>query len=295
MKTYNIEHLSEWENINEQTECLCQKVSGKNRKIRIHNHEFYEVFLTLSPVNHFINGKNEKLDRGTLVFIRPSDIHGIIYDGKSNCEIINLSFSARLLGLMTGYLAISQTFIDNLHPAKILLGEFETQKLAETLDKIAIVTPDPMYIRCVLFELVTMFLKQNSSEKKLFPEWFENMCSQMKEKDNFIAGTRRMTEITGKSREYISRSVKKYLGITSTDLVNDLRLNYAASQIINSSQNITDICLDAGFFSISWFNKLFIQKYGMSPQKFRRSGHTGYSIFQRMSHVLPVVSQPRRD
>ena len=68
MKNYNVEHLFEKENIDEKTECLCQYVSGKNRKVRIHNHDFYEIFLTLSNTSHFINGKTEDLKPGTLLF-----------------------------------------------------------------------------------------------------------------------------------------------------------------------------------------------------------------------------------
>ncbi len=269
MKSYNVEHLFERENVDEKTECLCLKVSGRNRNVRIHNHDFYEFFLTLSTVNHFINGKSEKLERGTIVFIKPSDIHGILYN-NTECEIINLSFSSRLMGLMTAYLAVSQSFIDSMQYRKIMLDEFETQKFAEKLGKIASKNSDLIYERCILFELFTMFLRNTDLEEKLFPVWFENMCSQMKEKENFIAGIERMTAISGKSREYVARSIKKYLGITPTEFVNDLRLTFAASQIISSGKNITDICLDAGFYSISWFNKMFNKKYGMSPKEFRK-------------------------
>ena len=84
-----------------------------------------------------------------------------------------------------------------------------------------------------------------------------------------------MPEISGKSREYIARSFKKFLGITPTDFVNDLKLTYAASRIINTNLKITDICLSSGYESISWFNKMFIIKYGMSPKDFRKK-ENGY-------------------
>jgi hypothetical protein len=40
---------------------------------------------------HYINGKTEKLDRGSFVFIKPSDIHGIVYEECKDGDIINLS------------------------------------------------------------------------------------------------------------------------------------------------------------------------------------------------------------
>ncbi len=270
MKNYNVEHLFKQENIDKQTECLCQYVCGKNRRIRIHNHDFYEIFLTLSETKHFINGKSEKLSRGALVLIKPSDIHGILYDENSDCEIINFSFSSRLLGLITEYFSISQTFIDSMQSYKIMLSEFETQKLSEKLKTLTTENPDIVNIRTVLFGLLTQFLNTSDYEEKSFPKWFENMCTYMKDPENFIVGVSRMPEISGKSREYIARSFKKFLGITPTEFVNDLRLTFAASRIINTSLNITDICLSSGYESISWFNKMFLNKYGMSPKDFRK-------------------------
>ena len=271
MKEYYVQLLFENGNIDGKTECLCQKVTSENRSVRIHDHEFYEIFLTLSEVGHFINGKNEKLGRGTLVFIKPSDIHGIIYNQNRRCEIVNLSFSSRLMRQIIDYLVISQVFIDNLKSNKVMLDEYETQRLSEKLNRIVNdQRTDLLYKRCVLFELVTMFLQGKSDEKKSFPQWFETMFEQMKNKENFTIGSERMLEISGKSREYTSRSIKKYLGVSATEFVNDLRLAYSASQLINTDKNVTDICMDVGFYSISWFNKIFAKKYGMSPKEFRK-------------------------
>ena len=156
-----------------------------------------------------------------------------------------------------------------------MLSEFETQKLSEKLTSLTGENPDIVTIRSVLFGLLTQFLNTSSNDEKSFPKWFEEMCSYMKEPENFIVGVSRMPEISGKSREYITRSFKKFLGITPTDFVNDLKLTYAASRIINTNLKITDICLSSGYESISWFNKMFIIKYGMSPKDFRKK-ENGY-------------------
>lgn len=271
MKNYKVEHLSKKENIDEKTGCLCQLVTHHNRKTRIHNHDFYEIFLTLTPSEHFINGRTERLERGTLVLVKPKDIHGIIYREETKCEIINFSFSNRLLKLMCELLSVSPTYLDNLSSVKVMLGEYETRKKEDKLKRIIdLKGSDIIYIRQTLFELFAMFLIKTKSVEQIYPKWFEDMCMAMKEKENFSAGIERMTELSKRSREYVSRSVKKYLGITATEFINDLRLNYAASQIINTSLNITDIALECGFYSVSWFNKMFIKKYKMSPNKFRK-------------------------
>lgn len=275
MKAYNyeVEHLYEIENTSKQTECLCQRVTGENRNTRIHDHNFYEIFLTLNDVVHFINGKTEQLQRGTLVFIKPIDIHGIMYCDNRKSEIINLTFSSKILHLLLNYLDVSITYIDNLNDTVIILDEIKTLKLTEKLNKIiADNNSDLIYTRCVVFELVTMFFNKSLSEEKSFPIWFEDMCNQMKLKENFCAGAEQMIRLSGKSREYISRSMRKYLGITPSDFVNDLRLSHTAAQLIKTDKSITELCFEAGFYSTSWFNKIFLQKYGMSPKEFRKKG-----------------------
>ena len=41
----------------------------------------------------------------------------------------------------------------------------------------------------------------------------------MAKPENFIAGMNQMITLSGKSREHVSRSVKKYYGITITDII----------------------------------------------------------------------------
>ena len=93
----------------------------------------------------------------------------------------------------------------------------------------------------------------------------------MKKPENFIHGSERMLELSGKTREHLSRSMQKYYNITPTAYINELKLNYAINLMYSSTLSITDICYECGFSNISWFYKLFEREYGISPAKFKRS------------------------
>ena len=206
MKNFNfeIEHLYENGNIDETTGYLCLYVNGKNRKSRFHEHEFYEFFLTVNPVVHYINGKIEELDRGSFVFIKPSDIHGIMYEKCKNSDIINLSFSKQIMESILNYLCLSKTVVDNIRDNRISLTEPETVKLSDKLMKIANGDKsNEMCTKILIFEMFTKFLKQKKLENDV-PKWFDDMCEKMKEQENFFVVTERLCEITGKRREYIS-------------------------------------------------------------------------------------------
>jgi AraC-like DNA-binding protein len=61
---------------------------------------------------------------------------------------------------------------------------------------------------------------------------------------------------------------KKYVGVTCMEYIIDYRLNMIASKLTNQSCNITELALDAGFNNISYFNRAFKKKYGVTPKKY---------------------------
>lgn len=53
--------------------------------------------------------------------------------------------------------------------------------------------------------------------------------------------------------------------------VNELRLNYACSLLQHTDQSVTDIWLNAGFNSQRTFNRVFKERYHISPREYRES------------------------
>ena len=54
--------------------------------------------------------------------------------------------------------------------------------------------------------------------------------------------------------------------------LNDIRLEKACQQLKESAdKNIIDIAFDCGFSSNQYFTRVFKERYGMSPQRFRKS------------------------
>ena len=92
----------------------------------------------------------------------------------------------------------------------------------------------------------------------------------MKHEGNFPFGISRMVELSGKSREHLTRSMRKYMGQSPSEFVNDLRLNYIANMLRNSNHSVLDIILDSGFNTVSHASTLFREKYGMSMSEFRK-------------------------
>ena len=67
-----------------------------------------------------------------------------------------------------------------------------------------------------------------------------------------------------------SRFFRQHTDRTLTSYLIDIRLGHAARELVDTSQNISEICYQCGFNNLSNFNRIFKAKRGMSPREFRQ-------------------------
>lgn len=68
---------------------------------------------------------------------------------------------------------------------------------------------------------------------------------------------------------YFSTLFKSEMGITFTDYLNSLKVDYASTLLTSSNLNIVDISLSAGFDDQSYFTKVFRKIKGVTPKQYR--------------------------
>lgn len=66
-----------------------------------------------------------------------------------------------------------------------------------------------------------------------------------------------------------SRYFHRETGMTYVSYANQLKLNYAEEALLHGEQTITEIALNAGFSSVSGFNRLFKKVYGAAPREYK--------------------------
>lgn len=71
------------------------------------------------------------------------------------------------------------------------------------------------------------------------------------------------------SRSECFRSFKQFTEKTPINYINDYRLSQASKLLLETDYSVTDISNSCGFNSSSYFGKLFKEKYGLTPYKFR--------------------------
>lgn len=72
------------------------------------------------------------------------------------------------------------------------------------------------------------------------------------------------------NKSYLSKRFKMEMGVTFTEYVNQLKINYARRMLAQSSVLVADLAVQLGFQNHSYFSKIFQQYTGTTPNLYRR-------------------------
>jgi len=75
-----------------------------------------------------------------------------------------------------------------------------------------------------------------------------------------------------------SRFIKKRIGNTFIDSLNEIRLGHATRMLIDTTQSVTEVAYKCGFNNMSNFNRTFKKRKGCTPKEFR-GNYSGNRIF----------------
>ncbi len=241
-----------------------------------HNHDFYEVFIVEEgPLQHHINGRVETLYPDTLVLVHPEDYHFFSRKDKANAQFFNLAFGpeefqqARQLALQCAPRIQNVPLFD-----KVTLTHELSRLLLRRMKWLRDVTnPIPQEVQLTegitLLTDILVLCTVGSGNVHTCPYWLRKACSEMRAPENMALGIPRLVELSGCTQEHLTRSMHKYMGQTPSTYVNAVRLERAAEQLSTTQRPVFEIMLDVGFQNTSYFNKLFKEKYHVSPRKYR--------------------------
>ena len=247
---------------------------------RPHYHDYYEIFLMLDgSCIHYINGSQMLLQKGSLVFIRPQDIHDYVSINKEKFSMFNITFDSNTASSIFEFLSDgfpAEHLLNAKYPPTVLLGKNDFNRLEGKMSSIRAIDPKNLNeiktkLRILVLGLFTKYFYEHEHEDDTVPYWLEAICEKMSQDGNFKNDTEYFFALTDKTREHVSRCMKKYYNLTVTEYINGLRINYIANMLINSNHKICDIIYDSGFNNISWASELFKQKYGVTMLEYRKA------------------------
>ncbi|QKZ14740.1 ATP-binding protein [Spirosoma sp. KUDC1026] len=80
-----------------------------------------------------------------------------------------------------------------------------------------------------------------------------------------------LAEAVHLSRVQLHRKLKAVASTTATQFIRDIRLARAAQLLTENRQSVTQIAYAVGFDNLSYFSKVFQERYGVSPSQYTKS------------------------
>lgn len=247
-------------------------------RVSKHWHDSIELLLILDgEISITCNGGTYHLKQDDLIVFNINEIH----------EISNVSDNFAIA------IQIPVELLKDFYPMEITFHckSFETPDDQQAFDVIRRLVAQMMFafskgedgykikFNSLLYDLLYVLVKQfgklnkNSDQPKSqkYLEKISGIIKDVEENYREDISLQQYAKKYGLAVPYFSNFFKKHMGITFMNYVNDIRLENAYRDLLNTDHSIIYIAEENGFTNLNAFNKLFKRVYGQSPGSYRRN------------------------
>jgi len=248
---------------------------------QLHRHEFYEMELVLSGSGkQIVNGISHNLSVGSLYLLTPYDFHEIMVDEDNVLKIVNIKFLQGMISSeVLNYLTLNNTFLNIClagNDISTIMDELKRMKeecastkifkqhiLKGILERILIDIIRSCNCRFAVKVEESPVSQHAFFQNKVLSYIHHHFREQIALED--VAASVHLTP------NYFSEYFHKVTGKPFQSYLQGLRLNFSVSLLTSSTMPVTEICLEAGFNSLSHFIRSFKNTFGMSPNAYRKT------------------------
>lgn len=256
---------------NGDTLLITRAMPSAKRPKATHTHDFYELFWIVNGrIRHRINGVVEDLREGDMVFIRPSDSHAIQGKGEEP-HLINIAFHPDTISaLAKRHPQLDGQFFWSQSPQPVVIHRDMAQlsELSQALRAIDAAPRDALAAEALLVPLLAQLSAQHIATP--MPEWLSAACRAAYSKSVFEQGAAGFVRVAGRTHAHVSREARKHLGLSPSEYINEIRMDYAARQLSASTDTLAEIASDCGIPNLSHFHRLFRDAFKMTPHAYRK-------------------------
>lgn len=226
---------------------------------------------------------------GSLIFVAPGQLHSI--EPYENCpmEYENIIFRLDMFLTQTPDWC-GTNFLLPLYEHRIELTTHLTPELPHyheiisclnTVDEICMTFPKgyPFLIKSSFFNMFFFLSSYFSKKRKSHKEdvSFDKIKLILKYVENHYSEKISISEIakkSGFSESHFMRYFKKFMGMSFTSYLNDYRLTMASRLLLTSDSSVLNIAEEVGIENVSYFNRIFKRRFGVTPSVFRKQSDT---------------------
>lgn len=247
-------------------------VSERNVKTSsaLHWHNFIELELVIDGSGyHILNGQRFELMRGSLYLLRLVDFHEV--NPSPRLKLINMAIDDSLLSEELLAQLTSGT------PLIYSLDEKETRVMEQLLrlcmEENNSKEPDQQYLKNLLICVLLRILKLVPDNGDVVPLVDKPIQAAILYLHMHFRENPKLSELARISHyntSHFSTTFHKELGMTYSQYLNMLKINYAKELLLSTELKVTEVCFECGFTSQSNFLRLFKEQTGTSPLEFRK-------------------------
>ena len=248
----------------------------------LHWHHYVEIIYTMQDgLIYEVNGQTYNMKKGDILFVWPGELHSIIYQPRPNNTLM-LQFDSQLLTDRLDFQKMAYLFYrTRLITSTKDLGASLKDILLQILDVSVNEKIFPEIKSCMLIYEFILLLGQNllsegSIKDRKVIKHRDQVEQQMLRACNFITthcnqkiSLENAASVAGFSKYHFSKLFKQYTGHSFPEFQAKERLRIAEVLLMDPSITVTEASLEAGFESISTFNRVFRQFKKVSPTQFR--------------------------
>ena len=265
---------------------------ASTREAGLHSHDFAEVFWVESGGGtHFINGRQKALQRGDVILIRPRDTHFFRASSRESdgeFVLVNVAFAAETLDfLQARYFPEEENWPwrGAQLPSHFVANGAALQDLEKWVDAAPSENQTRLDLEAFLLDLLRVLARpiaaSDGAEREnaarvlaaakngAVPQWLEHALVRFDEPQHLAAGGERLAELASRCPEHLNRVLQRVTNRTTTATVNEMRLQYAARQLRLTNRSVAELAADCGLTNASHFHRLFRERFGTSPRRFR--------------------------
>lgn len=260
-----------------------------------HNHDYVEVIYVCSgSVTQIVNGKRITLKQGELLFLNQWATHEEprvdLDDIAVDFIVLPEFFSAPLALIGEEAAPLHQFLVGCLCGENIGSGylHFEVAQVAPIQNLIenliwSLLRQSRAKCKTRQLTMALLFLQLLAHTEKLSSDNVEEtVVWQVLQyiENNYANGSfAQLCERLHYEASCLSRQIKQQTGKTYTQLVQDKRLAQAAFLLKNTTRKVDDVARAVGYENMSYFHRIFAEKYDRSPKHYRDDNNARKDTF----------------
>jgi AraC family transcriptional regulator len=229
-----------------------------------HAHDLASFYLVLEgSLTEFYDRNRRDLRTCSVVFTPPGEIHSnAFHNAGGRCFLVELTphWTDRLAA--SGIKLERSLDTNNGEPTRLATRLYKEFRYADKASALS--------IEGLALEILAAFARQTENAPAAYlPAWLRAAKDMLHDRFSETIRLDEIAEQVGVHPAHLARAFRRRYGCSLGEYQRRLRVEDASRQLVATRHSLADIALAAGFADQAHFSRVFRERTGMTPAKFR--------------------------